>query len=95
MEWKWPGRLGSAAVLILFCLLVSLAVVSSDRSIGIEGLRGTKSVQEEDMESNYVAKLLLFLWQTDKNSYKPVWPVNFLHYFSGLVGCSHKIDQVL
>ncbi|XP_042401023.1 sulfite exporter TauE/SafE family protein 3-like [Zingiber officinale] len=75
MEWKWLGKLGSAAVLGLVCLLVSLAVVSSERSIGIEGLRGTKhTVQEEDIESNYIANSRLFLWQTDKNSYKPVWP---------------------
>ncbi|XP_042417649.1 sulfite exporter TauE/SafE family protein 3-like [Zingiber officinale] len=75
MEWKWLGKLGSAAVLGLVCLLVSLAVVSSERSIGIEGLRGTKStVQEEDIEFNYIANSLLFLWQNDKNSYKPVCP---------------------
>ncbi|KAG6500103.1 hypothetical protein ZIOFF_039917 [Zingiber officinale] len=75
MEWKWLGKLGWAAVLGLVCLLVSLAVVSLERSIRIEGLRGTKrTVQEEDIESNYIANSLLFLWQTDKNSYKPVWP---------------------
>ncbi|XP_074579664.1 sulfite exporter TauE/SafE family protein 3-like [Curcuma longa] len=74
MEWKWSGRSGSVAMLGLFCFLVSLAVVLSDRSLGIEVLRDSKIAQEDDTESNYVSKMFHFLWQTDKTSYNPVWP---------------------
>lgn len=84
MEWKWSGRSGSVAMLGLFCFLVSLAVVLSDRSLGIEVLRDSKIAQEDDTESNYVSKMFHFLWQTDKTSYNPVWPVNLFYHLSDL-----------
>lgn len=74
MEVKCLGRLWPAVALVLYCLLASLAVASSDMSLDFEYSRET-SVHEEDIESNYFTNFVHFLWQADGSSYKPVWPV--------------------
>ncbi|KAG6514923.1 hypothetical protein ZIOFF_025298 [Zingiber officinale] len=90
-SWRWNGNgrgLWRCSDSFASALLVSLAMVSSDRSLGIEVLRDLKIAQEENAESNYVSKMFHFLWQNDTNSYNPVWPANLFYHLSafGSVG---------
>ncbi|XP_042513645.1 sulfite exporter TauE/SafE family protein 3-like [Macadamia integrifolia] len=67
---KWQ-LLRSLAMIAVSFLLASV-FVSADRSLKLQSsrYRGT----EEVVESDYLMKLLNFLWRSDESSYEHVWP---------------------
>lgn len=68
-EWVW---LRSAAMAGLTFLLAS-ALVSAERTLMRDA---SPSSESEETVSDYLVKVLNFLWQPDKSSYEHVWPVS-------------------
>lgn len=74
MELKWrSGRLWPA---VLVALAAAAVVVTADRGLRPEAA-GAEVVEAEEVGlSNYVLKVVDFLWRPDESSYRHVWPVN-------------------
>lgn len=72
MELKWrSGRLWQAALVAL----AAVAVVAADRGLRPEAA-GAEAVEAEEVGvSDYVLKVVNFLWRPDESSYQHVWPV--------------------
>nr|XP_009409060.1 PREDICTED: uncharacterized protein LOC103991359 isoform X2 [Musa acuminata subsp. malaccensis] len=71
MELKWgSGRLWAAALVAL----AAVAVVAADRGLRPEAA-GAEAVETEEVGvSDYVLKVVNFLWRPDESSYQHVWP---------------------
>ncbi|URE14749.1 PP-loop family [Musa troglodytarum] len=72
MELKWgSGRLWPAALVALAAVAV---VVAADRGLRPEAA-GAEVVEAEEVGvSDYVLKVVNFLWRPDESSYQHVWP---------------------
>ncbi|CAL9117887.1 unnamed protein product [Musa textilis] len=71
MGLKWrSGRLWTAVLVAL----VAAAVVVADRGLKPEEAAADVVAAEEVGLSDYVLKVVDFLWQPDKSSYQHVWP---------------------
>ncbi|RWW37211.1 hypothetical protein BHE74_00057732 [Ensete ventricosum] len=71
MGLKWrSGRLWTAVLVTL----VAAAVVVADRGLKPEEVAADVVAAEEVGLSDYVLKVVDFLWQPDKSSYQHVWP---------------------
>ncbi|THU52518.1 hypothetical protein C4D60_Mb10t04820 [Musa balbisiana] len=72
MELKWrSGRLWPA---VLVALAAAAVVVTADRGLRPEAA-GAEVVEAEEVGlSNYVLKVVDFLWRPDESSYRHVWP---------------------
>ncbi|RRT86003.1 hypothetical protein B296_00003371 [Ensete ventricosum] len=81
MELKWrSGRLWPA---VLVALAAAAVVVTADRGLRPEKA-GAEVVEAEEVGlSDYVLKVVDFLWRPDGSSYRHVWPVKmgFLLFF--------------
>ncbi|XP_073000519.1 sulfite exporter TauE/SafE family protein 3-like [Typha latifolia] len=74
MEGKWKGRwVVSAAVVGMSCLLAA-AVVSADRRLKPAELGEVDADSADVGVSDYLLKVVNFLWQSDESSYHHVWP---------------------
>ncbi|KAJ8471120.1 hypothetical protein OPV22_025463 [Ensete ventricosum] len=71
MELKWgSGRLWAAALVAV----AAVAVVAADRGLRPEAA-GAEAVEAEEVGvSDYVLKVVNFLWRPDESSYQHVWP---------------------
>ncbi|KAF6176363.1 hypothetical protein GIB67_011152 [Kingdonia uniflora] len=68
--WRWHG-VRSVTKVAFFFLLASV-FVSAERSLKRnEGLRGNET---REIELEYVAKFVNFLWQPERSGYHHVWP---------------------
>ncbi|URE42296.1 hypothetical protein MUK42_25703 [Musa troglodytarum] len=72
MELKWrSGRLWPA---VLVALAAAAVVVTADRGLRPEAA-GAEAVESEEVGlSDYVLKVVDFLWRPDESSYRHVWP---------------------
>ncbi|CAL9180660.1 unnamed protein product [Musa hybrid cultivar] len=72
MELKWrSGRLWPA---VLVALAAAAVVVTADRGLRPEAA-GAEAVEAEEVGlSDYVLKVVDFLWRPDESSYRHVWP---------------------
>ncbi|RZS25492.1 hypothetical protein BHM03_00058697 [Ensete ventricosum] len=71
MGLKWrSGRLWTAVLVTL----VAAVVVVADRGLKPEEVAADVVAAEEVGLSDYVLKVVDFLWQPDKSSYQHVWP---------------------
>ncbi|CAL9183017.1 unnamed protein product [Musa hybrid cultivar] len=69
LQWR-TGRLWTAVLVAL----VAAAVVVADRGLKPEEAAADVVAVEEVGPSDYVLKVVDFLWQPDKSSYQHVWP---------------------
>lgn len=64
-------------LMILCSFMLASAFVSGERSIKHEA--STFNVTKEaGFNSNYLSKVVNFLWQSDRSGYQHVWPVNWI-----------------
>lgn len=68
---KWLGPV----VVLCLSLLLTVAMASAERGPKSEALGDDVSVEEEMGASDYLLKVVNFLWQPIESSYQHVWPV--------------------
>ncbi|KAJ6732445.1 hypothetical protein OIU79_003537 [Salix purpurea] len=59
------------AAILLFIFMLASVFISAERSINHEASRLSEA---EELEPNYLVKIISFLWQSDESGYQHVWP---------------------
>ncbi|KAJ6674096.1 CEREBLON [Salix viminalis] len=72
------------AAILFFIFMLASVFTSAERSINHEASRLSEA---EELEPNYLVKIISFLWQSDESGYQHVWPVtrtSVKAFFKGL-----------
>ena len=85
MEGKWRKKWLWPVVVICLIVLLTAAMASADRGQKSEALGDDVSVEEEMGASDYLLKVVNFLWQPNESSYQHVWPVRIPIFFPSFV----------
>lgn len=89
MEPKWrSGRLWSAVLVAV----AAAAAVAADRGLRPEAVAAEAVEAEEVGLSDYLLKVVDFLWQSDGSSYQHVWPVKM---FTPSSCCGLSVSSLL
>ncbi|KAF9662209.1 hypothetical protein SADUNF_Sadunf18G0029500 [Salix dunnii] len=59
------------AAILFFTFMLASVFISAERSINHEASRLSEA---EELEPNYLVKIISFLWQSDESGYQHVWP---------------------
>ena len=60
------------AAILFFIFMLASVFISAERSINHEASRLGEA---EELEPNYLVKIISFLWQSDESGHQHVWPV--------------------